>query len=588
MINLKSFLLLTANIDYDTIILISFTGGNNMNLCKRLFVSILCLLLAFSCFSLCAFAAEEEVISDSDAAFEALERDVPLILVTGLGGQYHSGLLTETEEDDVRIWEPTMEIIMPVIKEYGFDLIKAILSKDYMQANAVLEKAADGIFGPFSCDANGVPDPDTGKKEECTNQLRDGNGYFESYDFLYDWRWDIVTIADRLHAYVQQVMELTGSDKVAFVGTSMGCSVLMTYLYKYFYTNENYAGHIQSAVFVAGTMNGVATCQDPFSANISLDDEAIVRYAEEMAGGNVTILRALYSMGIMTPVLDYVGELMIGLSENGLYDAMENTMATIPGFHALMNTERYDEVKEKMYGTPEKQEKFVTILQAGDYFHNEVQANNVNIIQKLLDSGAHAAVFAEYGYNLLPLTSDNSRPADGTIALGDASFGATHSDSDMTLGENYKQAVNCVCGKSHLSPDGQIDASTCAFADITWFGRDMMHTFSSTLLGKLIDLVTYSDEPITVHTYEDLPQFLINIDNTLVPLTADNFGEIIEIEKSIENDEETKKMISTIKLIIAAVLLIFVAIVALIVYGIVRSVRRKKAKKVKQKDTVTA
>ncbi len=551
-----------------------------MKRCKKALAVLLSVVLGLSCFCMIAFAESEKEKTESDIAFENLEKDVPLILVTGLGGQYHSGLLTETEEDDVQIWEPTMAMIEPVIKAHAFDLVKAILAKDYVNANEVIEKAAEGVFGPFSCDPSGVPDPDTGKKESCTNHLRDGNGYFESYDFLYDWRWDIVTIANRLHAYVQQVMELTGADKVAFVGTSMGCSVLMTYLYKYFYTNEDYAGHIQSVVFIAGTMNGVAPCQDPFSANISLDEEALVRYIEELAG-EIPVLRALYSMGILNPVFDYVGELMMGLAENGLYDAMETTLATIPGFHALMNGERYEEVKAKMYNTPEKQEKFAAILEAGDYFHNEVQPNNNNIIQKLLDNGTHAAIFGEYGYNLLPLTSDNDRPSDGTIALADASFGATVSDSDMTLGADYKQAVNCVCGKNHLSPDGQIDASTCAFADITWFGRDMMHTFSSTLLGKLIDLVTYSDEQITVHTYEDLPQFLINIENTLVPLTEDNFGEIIEIEKSIENDEATAKMVKTVKLIIAVVVIVLVVLLGLIVFGIARSVKKRKAKKAK-------
>lgn len=545
----------------------------------KLISVLLSILFAFSCFGIFAFADEAEVKTESDIAFDELEKDVPLILVTGLGGQYHNGLLTETEDDDVQIWEPTMELITPVIKEYGFDIIKAIPAKDYVQVNALLEKAAEGIFGPFSCDPNGVPDPDTGKKEESTNELLDDNGYFATYTFLFDWRWDIVTLADRLHAYVEQVMELTGSDKVAFAATSMGCSILVTYLYKYFYTNEDYAGHIQSAVFIAGTMNGVATCQDPFSANISLDAEAIVRYAEGMAGTKIPILRALYSLGILDPVLDYVGELMIGLSENGLYDAIEDTLATIPGFHALMNGERYEEVKEKMYGTPEKQEKFAAIIQAGDYYHNEVQPNNVNMIQKLIDSGAHAAIFGQYGYDLLPLTSDNDRPADGTIALADASFGATLSDSDKTLGNDYVQAVECLCGKSHLSPDGQIDASTCAFADITWFGRGMMHVFDSKLLGKLVDLVTYSDEQITVHTYEDLPQYLIREGDTLVPLTADNFGEIVEIEKSIEEDEEAAKLATIIRIILFAVFLLDIALIAIIINAIQRKCRKKKAEK---------
>ena len=557
-----------------------------MKHCKKAIAILLSIALGFSCFCLLGFAQEAKPASESDTAFAKLKKDVPLILVTGLGGQFYKGLLTESEEDDVQIWEPTMDIIMPVIKTYAFDLVKAILAKDYAKANEVIAKAAEGVFIPFACDSNGVPDPDTGKKEAITSVLRDGNGYFESYDFLYDWRCDIVTIADRLNEYVQQVMELTGSDRVAFVGTSMGCSVLMTYLYKYFYTNENYTGHIQSVIFVAGTMNGVAPCQDPFSSNISLDEAALVRYIEELAG-EIPVLRALYSMGLLKPVFDYVGALIIGLSENGLYDAMETTLAAIPGFHSLMNGERYEEVKAKMYNTPEKQEKFAAIIEAGDYFHNEVQPNNSNVIQKLMDGGTHAAVFAEYGYNLLPLTSDNNRPSDGTIALADASFGATCSESDMTLGADYKQAAGCVCGKSHLSPDGQIDASTCAFADITWFGRDMMHTFSSVLLGKLIDLVTYSDDQLTVHTYEDLPQFLINIDNTLVPLTEDNFGEIIEIEKSIENDEATAKAVKTIQLILAAAIIALVAITALIVFGIARSVKKKKQRKI-TKESVAA
>ncbi len=551
-----------------------------MKHCKKAIAVLMSIVLGISCFCMLAFAQTDKPATESDLAFESLEKDFPLIIVTGLGGQYHSGLSTETEEDDVQIWEPTMDMITPVIKEHAFALVRAILAKDYVKANEVIAKAAEGVFGPFSCDPSGVPDPDTGKKESCTSTLNEANGYFFPYTFLYDWRWDIVTIADRLHAYVQQVMELTGSDKVAFAATSMGSSVLMTYLYKYFYTNENYAGHIQSVVFIAGTMNGVAPCQDPFSANISLDEEALVRYIEELAG-EIPVLRALYSMGILKPVFDYVGELMMGLAENGLYDAMETTLATIPGFHALMNGERYEEVKAKMYNTPEKQEKFAAIIEAGDYFHNEVQPNNINVIQKLMDGGSHAAIFGEYGYNLMPLTSDNNRPSDGTIALVDASFGATCSESDMTLGEDYKQAVSCVCGKSHLSPDGQIDASTCAFADITWFGRDMMHTFRDTLLGKLVDLVTYSDEQITVHTYEDLPQFLINIDNTLVPLTEDNFGEIIEIEKSIAEDEEAAKMVNTIRLVIAVVIVVLVAVLGLIVLGIVKGVRKRKARKAK-------
>ncbi len=547
---------------------------------KKWLSVLLSILLLTTCFSVAASAEEKTEKTESDIACEQLQRDVPLILVTGLGGQYHSGLLTETEEDDVRIWEPTMEIITPVIKEHAFSLVSAILTKNYGKANAILKKAAEGIFGPFSCDNNGIPDPDTGKKENSTDTLRNPNGYANSYDFLFDWRYDVVTLAEQLDAYVKQVMELTGSDKVAFVATSMGNSILMTYLYKTFYTNENYkdSNHIHSAIFIAGTMNGVANCEDPFSANITLNAEALVRYIEGLTGTSVPVLRALYKMGIFEPVLTYVGELVQGLVDNGLYDSVDSTLATIPGFHALMNAERYTQVRELIYNTPDKQEKFATILASGDFFHYEVQPNNVNIIQKMKDSGIRTAVFSQYGYDILPITADNDRMSDGTITVHESSFGAISTATDETLGQDYKQAKECPCGKNHVSPDLQIDASTCAFADTTWFGRDMFHVFDSALLAKLIDLVTYSEEEITVWTYEDLPQYLVREGDSLVPLTQENLPDPpVAIEDSIAQDEEAAKLATTIRLILAAVCIFPVLVIALIVFAVVLRKKKKTA-----------
>lgn len=544
---------------------------------KKVLSVLICVLITFSAFSVCAFA-EEKNESELETALENLERDVPLIYVVGLGGQYYSGILTETEEDDVRIWEPTGEIILPVLKEYGFSLVWNILKKDYVAANQVLAKVADGVFGPFSCNADGVPDPDTAKKEHCTDTLQKVNGYDNTYTFLYDWRLDVVTLAEQLGDYVQQVMELTGSDKVAFVAASMGNSILMTYLYKSFYTQQDGMDFVHSAVFVAGTMNGAASCEDPFSLQMTMDAESIVRYVECLAGRSV-ILRALYSLGIFEPVLSYVRSLVDGIAANGLYDAIETTLATISGFHALMSAESYEKVRAYMYDTAEKQEKFAKILESSDYFHREVQPHNADIIQKLIAEGKNVAVFSQYGYSLLPITSDNARLSDGTIAVDRTSFGATCSELDGTLGENYVQAVDCACGESHLSPDGQIDASTCCFADVTWFGKKMFHVFDTELLATLVDLVTYSEEQITVHTFEELPQFLVREGDTLIPMTSENCPTAISIEQSIAQDEEALQMANKIKIIAIAVLVVLILITVGIVLLIVRCVRKRRQRK---------
>ena len=52
-------------------------------------------------------------------------------------------------------------------------------------------------------------------------------------------------------------------------------------------------------------------------------------------------------------------------------------------------------------------------------------------------------------------------------------------------------------------------------------------------IAELANLIIYSDEQVTVWTYEEYPQFLINLDGeSVVPLTAENAGEIIPYEET--------------------------------------------------------
>ena len=122
---------------------------------------------------------------------------------------------------------------------------------------------------------------------------------------------------------------------------------------------------------------------------------------------------------------------------------------------------------------------------------------------------------------------------DGTIATDRESFGATCADVDGTLGEGYKQAKECVCGKNHVSADNQIDASTCRFPDITWFGKNLKHTCADNFIAELVNLIVYSDRQITVWDYAEYPQYLINLNGEeLVPLTKENAGEILPYEET--------------------------------------------------------
>ena len=510
---------------------------------KKLAAVIVCIAMLFSVCSAGAYAAdEEEIITVScEEDLKNLNFDVPVVFIRGLEGEFYKGLSTETEKDDVRIWGPETGVIVKTVLKYIIPLTFRLLIRDYEGINEISAEVANALFGDFALDKNGNPNPDTGKKTKSDYDYNNGFGYSKSYNFDYDWRLDMVTIAGQLDEYIEYVMELTSTDKVALVAMSMGTAVLSTYLYEYYYTDENYAerNHIDSVVFIAGAFNGVATCEDSFSGNMSFDSTSLMRMMSELMRGKegtdgiYKVIEVLYSLGMLDPVVNYVNNLVKDIFANGFNNAACDSIGTIVGFYALMSPERYEETREYIFDTPEKKAKFAEIIEASDYYHYNVQANSEKVIQSLLDDGINTAIIAEYGLTIIPITSDNDRMSDGTIATDRESFGATCADVDGTLGEGYTQAKACACGKSHISADNQIDASTCAFPDITWFAKYVRHSCDERYVGDLVDLIIYGDEQMTVWTYEEYPQYLVNLDDEkLVPLTDENAGTVLPYEET--------------------------------------------------------
>ncbi len=351
-------------------------------------------------------------------------------------------------------------------------------------------------------------------------------GYKNSYYFRFDWRKDMHTLAGELHDYIQRVKKVTGSDKVAITAFSQGNCIVMTYLYEYYYNETDPAKRddIHSVVFICGAMNGVASCEDPISGNIGIDSLTMLRFLKTAFNGSgiYYIFEMLYAIGLFDALVDLINEYLAERLDAAVDPYLIETFGGIPGFFAMMSPERYAQAEAFLYGTPERQAKYADMLAMNRYYHNEVQGNMTNIIDSLMADGKNVGIIAEYGYPMAPFTADNDRMTDFSICTSAESFGATCSDVDGILGVDYKQAKNCSCGGNHVSCDLQIDASTCAYPDITWFGKNLKHDAGSRFWGHLIDLILYSDEQLTVWDYDALPQFMVNHnDECLVPLTND-------------------------------------------------------------------
>ncbi len=509
---------------------------------KKIFTKTIALLLALTLtFSLMvvSVSAEEKTAAQ---ALEELDKNIPIIEIPGFGDQpIYKGLSTETEEDDVDIWSFPADMLVGTIFKHLPNVIFSVAFGKYNRLDESFSDILGTIFGSVACDNNGVPSPDSGVKYREPVVAKEEYGKENSYYFGYDWRLDMHTISVQLDEFVEEVLEVTGAEEVGLVSFSMGGAVMLTYLYEQYYiASPEERTKIHSAIFLSGAMNGVECCGDPFSGNINFTSKSLLRMLFDLVQENENtawlggLMKLVYESKIFEPLISFTNDELIPNLNGMAGNAVLKTIGTVPAFYGLMSTENYYATEKFLFDTPEKQETYKGILEKSRYYHDNVQANKDNIIEMFIADGKNFAIVSEYGYNMLPVTSDNDRMSDGMIGTYGTSFGATCAEVDKTLGENYVQAKECECGESHISPDNQIDASSCRYPDITWFAKGLKHEDDDKYFADFVDLITYSEEQITVHTYSDLPQYLINLDDTcLVPMTAENGGKKIPFDIGI-------------------------------------------------------
>ncbi len=64
----------------------------------------------------------------------------------------------------------------------------------------------------------------------------------------------------------------------------------------------------------------------------------------------------------------------------------------------------------------------------------------------------------------------------------------------------------------YVSPENNIDASTCLFPEQTWFIKNLSHSEGSSAFDEMIKVLLYSDGQATVKSYSNYPRYLLNND----------------------------------------------------------------------------
>lgn len=484
---------------------------------RKIIAVVLCAAMLFTCI---------QSIACASTLYNEDEKTVT-IFVEGI-----NAAAIKSAETGENVFPPQASTIVSAVMKCIPAVAGILVSGDYEKAAAPICDAVYDIFAPISCDENGKPydttefDWEWPDEEKVKRELeRDDLGAQIGYSF--DWRYDMKTIATDLHSYIEYIMDIADAEKVNLIGFSMGTCAVLSYLKLYDYE------YVNSVVLLAGGYDGVSCCGEPFSGLVDLNPDSIVRFVDAMLGYDLTgvivssLLHYLNAGGILGSVTDWGNKFTVELKDAVYSQVFAKTFATMPGMWSLVPASCYDGAMAIIGDSLSD-----TTREMIEWYHDEVQANNRELIQGSFDRGFNTGIIVKYGYPGIPVMASADEMSDGMIDTRYESFGATCAKVNETLGDNYVQKVDV--GFDAVSPDNMIDASTCEFPQYTWFVKNCYHSDNYSEMMELAHYIIQSEEQPDVID-GDYRQYLVLIGSELVEQTEDNCGAIYTADLSGDN-----------------------------------------------------
>ena len=465
---------------------------------KRIIAVILTLILAFSCVSVMAFAADAETV-------------YPTIYIKGQGsnltadGTRNGEQIYPVEIPDGYIGDRAKELIVP--------LASAMATGDWEDYNQGLYEAILPIVNKPACDENGDVVDGSGSMWTSSTKpipIQVGSSVM-TWTFDYDWRLDPVDCVEALHDYIGFVKSKTGSEKVNIIARCLGTNIILAYEDKYGMKD------VQKCVLCCSGFEGFETMGAIFAGEIEFDSSAIERFSdtylavEDYADDpSFEIMRLLVTAIDATPLLSFTADTANNFFKNIKDDAwrrlLRDSYATMPSFWSYFGDDYYEAAKAYIFGGEE--EKYA------------------GLIEKAEADGVYIYNVVKYGFQMIPVLGADYTMSDTIISTQRSSLGAVCSFIDTQLSSNYLKDADM----KYVSPDKQIDASSARYADHTWFIKNMSHRFMPETIDLVFGAIISAPGYATVDDVEGYPQFLMSSDDGSViePATAENTQVVID------------------------------------------------------------
>ncbi len=454
-------------------------------------------------------------------------------------------------------------------------LIEGLAFDQWENYGRVIYEEISPLFKEAILDGNGDPQYGTGvpsevieKSEQIASkdQMRGGKYDFYAYMFRFDWRLDPYAHVDRLHNYIKTVLKSTGKSQVSLASRCLGGSLLTAYLEKY-----GSEGLVKNVMYCEVLSDGCSVISKGFSGQIDFDSESIQRYEGQLAFCGeigygigfsipeladeiiVKTLDLLTQVGVVDTLTDSI-EILYGRLYKALIPALFHSIgyASQPIYWTFVEEEDYDQALDIMFGEEgsEARTYFAGLIEKITAYREKIIKNRDNLFKTFTeDYGIHIGVISKYGLLNAPIVAGYNELSDGLVSLKDSSFGATCADVGSTLSQQYINRRISLGFGDYISPDKQVDTSTCLFPETTWIVKNVHHDdFDRT--GKALAEKFLSGTGVTVEN-SGFARFRVNdySTNTVNDMTEDNCGDLEFISLPTAEPTLVTRLMSLFRLI---------------------------------------
>lgn len=436
--------------------------------------------------------------------------DVPYIHVSGLMTSDIVSDVSDSESETV--WPPQTSSILSAVADLLPALFRLKITRNYDKFADSLIPALKKVLEPSFLDISGDVRNKTGAI--CEYPDRDEIKKDSVLWFDYDWRADPFTVAAELDRFINYVTDCSGSEKVVLECHSYGGVITYTYIAEYG------TDKLKGVLFNASAVYGETFTGDLCQGKLHLYDEALTEYlkgafahqdGEKFWNG---FFKVLYKTGITGAICNAVNRVVDNTHDRLFSEIIFPMFGNWPSIWSMVTDEMYDDSVRAVFDSFYADDGLdhSEMRRKVEKFHTEIAVNREQIL-KTTNEKCNLYIVARYGYCSMFCTPSWRIANDMIVDVRYGSFGATAAAYGEVFGADYLENKDT----KYISPEKNVDASTCLFPEQTWFIGDYMHMKSKP--SGFFETLLYYDGQATVNTFSQYPRFLcyVDEDDTVAP-----------------------------------------------------------------------